>query len=165
MCSERDERKGRCSERDKERNMFGKGHRKGCVPFLMRVGTCKGTEGKVFANMSAGADRKANTRESLRATGGVHKRWQRGVALQALGESGCSLGAKFIPRETASTGAEVGDEVSVGIDTKANTRAAAHSRLVICVSLRMAASAEAPLSPMSLFWRLRARGGVGMVRE
>ena len=38
--------------------------------------------------------------------------------------------------------------VSTGIDTKANARAAAHSRLVIFVSLRMAASAEAPFSPI-----------------
>jgi len=55
--------------------------------------------------------------------------------------------------------------VSTGIDMKANTRAAAHFRLVIFVSLRMAASAEAPLSPMLLQKRLRVRGGVGMVRE
>jgi len=55
--------------------------------------------------------------------------------------------------------------VSMGIDTKANTRAAAHSKLVICVSLRMAASAEAPSALMELSLRLRARGGVGMVRE
>ena len=58
-----------------------------------------------------------------------------------------------------------GGIVSMGIDTKANTRAAAHLRLVICVSLRMAASAEAPSYPMPLPLRLRARGGVGMVRE
>ena len=38
--------------------------------------------------------------------------------------------------------------VSMGIDTKANARAAVHSRLVIFVSLRMAASAEAPFSPI-----------------
>jgi len=38
--------------------------------------------------------------------------------------------------------------VSAGIDMKANTRAAAHPRLVICVSLRMAASAEAPSDPI-----------------
>ena len=36
----------------------------------------------------------------------------------------------------------------MGIDRKANTGAAAHFKLVICVSLRMAASAEAPLSPI-----------------
>jgi hypothetical protein len=55
--------------------------------------------------------------------------------------------------------------VSAGVDTKANTRAAAHPRLVICVSLRMAASAEAPCSRILLSPRLRARGGMGMVRE
>jgi len=85
--------------------VFGKGQRKGGVPFLTRVGTCKAREGKVFANVSAGIDRKANT------------------------------------------------------------GAAAHYRCVICVSLRMAASAEAPLSPIELRARLRATGGVGMVRE
>ena len=43
--------------------------------------------------------------------------------------------------------------------------AAAHPRVVICVSLRTAASAEAPLSPMLLYPILQARGGTGMVRE
>ena len=38
--------------------------------------------------------------------------------------------------------------------TKANTGATAHPRLVICVSLRTAASAEAPLAPMLLLKRL-----------
>ena len=43
---------------------------------------------------------------------------------------------------------------------------AAHFRLVISVSFRTAASAEAPLSPMRLPQRLcQARGGMGMVRE
>ena len=50
--------------------------------------------------------------------------------------------------------AEVFAFVSVGADTKANTRVAAHSRLEICVFLRMAASAETPLSPMLLYRRL-----------
>ena len=53
----------------------------------------------------------------------------------------------------------------MGIDRKADALVAAHSSLVICVSLRMAASAEAPLAPMLLLPILRARGGVGMVRE
>ena len=53
----------------------------------------------------------------------------------------------------------------MGVDRKVNTQGAAHSRLVICVFLRMATSAEAPWSPMLLLKRLRARGGVGMVRE
>ena len=55
--------------------------------------------------------------------------------------------------------------VSMGIDRKANTRAAAHSKLVICVSLRVAESAEAPLSPIELRARLRATGRARMVRE
>ena len=38
---------------------------------------------------------------------------------------------------------------------------AAHLRLVIFVSLRMAASAVTPLSPMWLTLRLRARGRMG----
>ena len=42
----------------------------------------------------------------------------------------------------------MGDGERVGVDTKANTRAAAHFRLVIIVSLRMAASAVAPSSLM-----------------
>eukprot|EP00964_Phaeocystis_antarctica_P051171 scaffold29846_cov45-Phaeocystis_antarctica.AAC.3 len=46
----------------------------------------------------------------------------------------------------------------MGADTKANTSgAAAHLRSVIFVSLRMAASAEAPSTPSSLPTRLRAR--------
>ena len=52
-----------------------------------------------------------------------------------------------------------------GADTKVNIGAAAHLRLEIIVSLRTAASAEAPLGPMSLRSRLRVRGGAGMVRE
>ena len=54
---------------------------------------------------------------------------------------------------------EVFPNVSTGADTKANTLgAAAHLRLEIIVSLRMAASAEAPSSPIRLLSRLRARG-------
>ena len=55
--------------------------------------------------------------------------------------------------------------VSMGADTKANAWAAAHFRLVIIVSLRMAASAEAPSSPTLFQARLRARGGAGMMGE
>ena len=39
------------------------------------------------------------------------------------------------------------------------------SSLVICISLRMAASAEAPLSPIQLDPRLRGMGGMGLARE
>ena len=55
--------------------------------------------------------------------------------------------------------------VSRGADKKANARAAAHFRFVICVSLRMAASAEAPLSPIALSQRLQRVGEVGRARE
>ena len=41
--------------------------------------------------------------------------------------------------------------MSMGIDIKANAWAAAHFRSVIFVSLRIAASAEAPFAPM-LLW-------------
>ena len=47
-----------------------------------------------------------------------------------------------------------------GVDTRANALAAAHSRLVIFVSLRMAASSVVPLSPILLAPILRARGRV-----
>ena len=54
----------------------------------------------------------------------------------------------------------------MGADTEANTSGAgAHLRLVIFVSLRMAASAVAPSAPMLLTPRLRVRGGARMVRE
>ena len=79
-----------------------------------------------------------------------------------------TVDADVVVGETTSDSRSGGGEragVSMGIDTKANTRAAAHSRLVICVNLRMEASAEAPWTPMLLPSRLRARGGVGMVRE
>ena len=56
--------------------------------------------------------------------------------------------------------------VSMGADIKANTiGAAAHLSLEILVSLRTAASAEAPLSPMELTSRLRVRGGARIVRK
>ena len=56
--------------------------------------------------------------------------------------------------------------VSMGADTKANTLgAAAHSRLEIFVSLRTAASLEAPSAPILLKLRLQQRGGARMVRN
>ena len=50
--------------------------------------------------------------------------------------------------------------MSIGAD-----KGAAHLSSVICVSLRIAASAEAPLSLKWLPPRLQARGGVGMLGE
>ena len=76
-------------------------------------------------------------------------------------ERGGALVSDMVVVETAGEErSEYGERVgvSMGIDMKANTWAAAHFRLVICVFLRMAASAEAPLSPMLLQKRLRARG-------
>ena len=50
--------------------------------------------------------------------------------------------------------------MSTGADAEANTSgAAAHSRLVIIVSLRTAASAEAPSTPISLNPRLQGMSG------
>ena len=88
--------------------------------------------------------------------------------LEDGGEREGALVSDPVSSETASEGWGGNGErvgVSMGIDTKANTQAAAHSKLVICVSLRMVASAEAPSSPMLFHSRLRARGGVGMVKE
>ena len=56
---------------------------------------------------------KANTGGGSRA-GGLLQRLQRRVALEALGESGASLGAEAVVAQTASMGAEVGAEVCQG---------------------------------------------------
>jgi hypothetical protein len=53
----------------------------------------------------------------------------------------------------------------MGADKKANTRAAAHSSLVIRVSLSTAASADAPSSPILLPKRLQRVGEVWVQRE
>ena len=97
-----------------------------------------------------GVDRKAKTWELVRAPGGLLDGLQRGVALEALGESGSSFGTEVVPLQTANMGAEAGAvRVSMGADTKANDPgAAAHFRWVIFVLLRTAASAVAPLSPI-----------------
>ncbi len=60
--------------------------------------------------VSMGADRKANTQEPVRATGGLLELFQRRVALQPVSESGSSLGADVVVSQTASTGEETGDE-------------------------------------------------------
>ena len=52
-----------------------------------------------------GADTKADTLELVRVPSSLLQRLQRGVALESLSESGHSLRAKFVSRETASTGA------------------------------------------------------------
>ena len=57
-----------------------------------------------------GADRKSNTREPVRAPGGLLERLQRGVALDALSESSSYLGTEPVALQTASTGAEADAE-------------------------------------------------------
>ena len=54
--------------------------------------------------VSAGADRKANTWELVRAPSGLLQQLQRRVALEALGESGCSLGTEDVISQTARRG-------------------------------------------------------------
>ena len=58
----------------------------------------------MFASFSAGADRKANARELVRAPSALPQQLQRRVALEALGESGCSLGTEPVVSQTASRG-------------------------------------------------------------
>jgi len=51
---------GMCAERDKGRDVFGKGQRKRYDPFLTRVRKCKGTDGKVFANVNVNVNANVN---------------------------------------------------------------------------------------------------------
>ena len=55
------------------------------------------------------------------APSGLLQRLQRRVALEALGESGSSLGAEVVGRDTASTGAEAGAEACQGALTERQT--------------------------------------------
>ena len=109
-----------------------------------------------------GADTKANTRGGGALEGGDLR------LLEDGSECGSALVSDGVVIETAKHGRGWGGErrgVSMGADTKANTsRAVAYSRVVICVSLRMAASAEAPLSSISLSLILHSMGEVGAVR-
>ena len=66
--------------------------------------------GTVSVGVSMGADTKANTREPVRAPGGLLERLQCRIALDALGESGSSFGTEPVALQTASTGAEAGGE-------------------------------------------------------
>ena len=64
--------------------------------------------------MSTDIDQKANAQGPVRGSCGLLELLQRGVALQALGESGCSLGTEAVSLQTASMGAEVGAEAVKG---------------------------------------------------
>ena len=78
----------------------------------------------------------------------------------------CALELVDLKRVAIDTAKGEARGVSAGADTKANTLgAAAYSRLEILVSLRTAASAEAPWSPIELPKRLQRWGGARMVRE
>eukprot|EP00964_Phaeocystis_antarctica_P098808 scaffold64767_cov56-Phaeocystis_antarctica.AAC.4 len=70
-------------------------------------------EGQVFGNVSAGADRKANTR-------GAHLREVTALPLSASHSlaAGKAEAAEMVVGQTAK-----GKEVSMGADMKANTRA------------------------------------------
>ena len=108
-----------------------------------------------------GADRKANAQGPVRGSCGLLELLQRGVALETLGKSKSCLRAEAVVAQTASMGAEVGAEACQGALTKATSGrgvGAAHLSSVICVSFRIAASAETPLTPMLLPSRLCERG-------
>eukprot|EP00964_Phaeocystis_antarctica_P086334 scaffold54666_cov68-Phaeocystis_antarctica.AAC.7 len=102
-----------------------------------------------------GADTKTNTQELVRAPGGLLERLQRGVALEALRERSSCLRAETVERETASTWERRwGLRVSMGIDRKANTRAAAHfSSLSTPFSLMQLAMMMAEATPRCLLER------------
>ena len=102
--------------------------------------------------MSTGADAEANTSGAA-----AHSRLVIIVSLRtAASAEAPSTPISLNPRLQGMSGSR---RVSAGTDTKANTSgAAAHLRLVIFVSLRMAASAVAPSAPMLLRSRLCERG-------
>ena len=54
--------------------------------------------------------RKRTLGALVREADGLLQRAQRGVALQALGESSSTLGTEFVEKQTASMGAEAGAE-------------------------------------------------------
>ena len=110
-----------------------------------------------------GADTKANTRELVRAPGGLLERLQRGVALEALGESSSSFGTEAVPRETASMGAGGGAEECQWALTRKRTlkggferQSAYSSTSNVELPLIPSARAAPPSGPRSFSRRLRA---------
>ena len=65
--------------------------------------------------------RKRTLGALVREAGGLLQRAQRGVTLQALGESSSSLGTEFVETQTASMGAEAGAEACQWALTRTNT--------------------------------------------
>ena len=72
---------------------------------------------EVFANVSAGADKKSEHSGPVRAPSSLLEHLQRQVALKPVSESGSSLGAEAVLSKAAGTG----EGVSMGADKKANT--------------------------------------------
>ena len=68
-----------------------------------------------------GPDTKANTRELVRAPGGLLERLQRRVALEALCESDSSFGTEAVLLQPASTGEEASSEECQGALTQTRT--------------------------------------------
>ena len=88
--------------------------------------------------------------------------------LEDGGERGGALVSDPVVRNTASEGQDGNGErvgVSMGADRSEYSRVVAYLRVVICVSLRTSASAEAPSAPIQLPAILQARGRMGTVRE
>jgi len=99
------------------------------------------------SGVSRGADAKANTQGCNALEPGDLR------LLEDGSERRGALVSDVVEFETASKGWDGNGErvgVSMGVDKQANTQGATHSRLEICVVLSMAASAEAPLSPIKL---------------
>ena len=95
----------------------------------------------------------------VRGPGGVLELSQRSVALETLGESGCSLGAKAVSRDPASMGAEAGAEACQRALTQKRTLygAAAHFSslstpfLLMQLAIMMAEATPSPLRERSIF--------------
>ena len=95
--------------------------------------------------MSAGADTKANTLELVRVPSSLLQRFQRGVALEALRESGSSFRAEAVARETASMGAGSGAEgYQWALTEGKHLGAVAHSNEVTALPLSPSHSAMMP---------------------
>ena len=84
----------------------------------------------------------------------AHLSWEILVSLRTAASAEAPLSPMLLPSRLRASEDGKRAALSRGVDAKANTRVAAHSRLEICVSLRTAASAEAPSSPMLLSLRL-----------
>ena len=89
--------------------------------------------------------------ELVREAGSLLERLQRRVALEALCNRGSSFGTELVVRKTAGVGFGVGGEpCQCPLTQKRTLGAEAHLSVEILVSLRTAASAEAPSAPMLL---------------